>query len=83
MSSIDQIVNFSLHPITKSDDYLDTCRNKLKNNSVLQLDNFLLPKSLRNIQDEASSLHSKAYYCSQNHTVLLNKKNSNLDSNDP
>ena len=83
MSSIDQIVNFSLHPITRSDDYLAACRNKLKNNSVLQLDNFLLPTSLRNMQDEASSLHSKAYYCSQNHTVLLNKKNSNLDSNDP
>ena len=83
MSSIDQIVNFSLHPITRSVDYLAACRNKLKNNSVLQLDNFLLPTSLRNIQDEASSLHSKAYYCSQNHTVLLNKKNSNLDSSDP
>ena len=83
MNSLDQIVNFSLHPITRSDDYLATCRNKLKNNSVLQLDNFLLPTSLRNIQDEASSLHSKAYYCSQNHTVLLNKKNSNLDFNDP
>ena len=78
-----KIVNFYLHPVNTSADYLNACKDKLKNNSVLQLDNFLLPKSLKNIQNEANLLHSKAYYCSQNHTVLLNKKNSALDINDP
>jgi len=83
MNSINQIVNFDLHPVNISTDYLNTCKNKLKNNSVLQLDNFLLPKSLKKIQNEANLLHSKAYYCTQNHTVLLNKKNNDLDINDP
>ena len=83
MNSINQIVNFHLHPVNISTDYLNTCKNKLKNNSVLQLDNFLLPKSLKKIQNEANLLHSKAYYCTQNHTVLLNKKNNGLDINDP
>ena len=83
MNSINQIVNFDLHPVNISTEYLNTCKNKLKNNSVLQLDNFLLPKSLKKIQNEANLLHSKAYYCTQNHTVLLNKKNNDLDINDP
>ena len=82
MNSINQIVNFDLHPVNISTFYLNACKNKLKNNSVLQLDNFLLPKSLKKIQNEAHLLHSKAYYCSQNHTVLLNKKNDDLDIND-
>ena len=83
MNSINQIVNFDLHPVNISTDYLNACKNKLKNNSILQLDEFLLPKSLKKLQNEANILHSKAYYCSQNHTVLLNKKNNDLDINDP
>ena len=83
MNSINQIVNYDLHPINISNDYLNICKNKLKNHSVLQLDNFLMPKSLKKIQNEANTLHSKAYYCSQNHTVLLSKKNNDLDINDP
>ena len=83
MKSINHIVNFNLHPINVSSTYLHACKNKLKNNSVLQLNNFLLPKSLKQIQNEANSLQSKAYYCAQNHTVLLNKKNNDLDINDP
>tara|TARA_B100001964_G_C14215660_1_gene592654 strand:- start:981 stop:1766 length:786 start_codon:yes stop_codon:yes gene_type:complete len=83
MKSINQIVNFDLHPINQSDDYINACKKKLKDFSVLKLDKFLLSKSLKNIQNEASLLYSKAYYCSQNHTVLLNKKNNSLDMNDP
>ena len=83
MTSINQIINFDVHPVNLSTDYLNVCKNKLKNNSVLQLDNFLLPKSLKKIQNEANFLHSKAYYCSQNHTVMLNKKNNDLDFEDP
>ena len=69
--------------INSSKKYLDSCKKKLLQNSVLHLDNFLLPQSLKNIQDEAHALHSKAYYCSQNHTVLLNKKNDEFDPDDP
>ena len=80
MNSINQIVNFDSHPFNLSADYLNACKNELKNNSVLQLDNFLLPKSLKKIQNEANFLHSKAYYCSQNHTVMLNMKNNDLET---
>ena len=83
MNAISKIVNFDLHPINISSDYLNECKNRLKNYSVLQLDNFLLTKSLIKIQEEANHLHSKAYYCSQNHTVLLNKLSNDLDINDP
>ena len=83
MNSLNQIVNLNLHPINKSNQYIELCKNKLTNNSVLQLDNFLLAKSLKKIQNEAKHLHSKAFYCSQNHTVLLVKKGNNLNKNDP
>ena len=83
MDALKNIINLDLHPFDISNDYLNNCKKKLKKNSVLQLDNFLLSKSLKNIQHEARLLHSKAYYCSQNHTVLLNKKNNDLDDADP
>ena len=83
MKSIKKIINFNLHPINTSVNYLNDCKEKLKNKSVLQLDNFLLPSSLKKIQDEAHTLHSKAFYCSQNHTILLNKKSNDLGINDP
>ena len=68
-----KIINLDKHPIN-SNYYLDTCKKKLKDKSVLQLDDFLSSESLKNIQKEANALHSKAYYCSQNHTVFLKKK---------
>ena len=83
MKSIDQIVNFSAHPINSSKQYLLNYKEQLLKNSVLKLENFLLPESLFNLQKEAQMLRSKAYYCSQNHTVLLNKKNEELDASDP
>ena len=78
-----KVVNLDLHPINSSNDYLNFCKKKLKNTSVLQLDNFLKPKSLINIQKEADFLHPQAYYCSQKHTVLLSQKNNDLDNDDP
>ena len=78
MNSLNQIVNLDLHPINQSEKYLNVCKNKLRKESVLQLNNFLSSKSLNDIQKEANDLHSKAFYCSQNHTILLTKKNKNL-----
>tara|TARA_B100000029_G_scaffold236488_1_gene233539 strand:- start:373 stop:1155 length:783 start_codon:yes stop_codon:yes gene_type:complete len=83
MNYIEEIINLKLHPINSSQKYIDNCRKQLLKNSVLQLNNFLLPQSLKNIQKEAHSLHPQAYYCSQNHTVLLNKKNKKLKNDDP
>ena len=83
MASINQIVNLDLHPINQSEKYLNVCKNKLRKESVLQLNNFLSSKSLNDIQKEANDLHSKAFYCSQNHTILLTKKNINISKDDP
>ena len=83
MNSINQIINTDLHPLNKSIEYIDNCKNKLKKNSILQLDNFLSLNALQDIQSEANFLQSQAFYCSQNHTILLNKKNDNLEIDDP
>ena len=45
MSVLNQIINFKKHPVNKSTDYFDDCKEKLQKNSVLQLDDFLLPDS--------------------------------------
>jgi len=83
MNNLNQIVNLDLHPINKSGKYINFCHDKLKKDSFLMLDNFLLPESLKNIQNEAIKLHSKAYYCTQNHTILLTKKNNKINNEDP
>ena len=74
MSTISEIVNLKKHPIIKSNKYISNCNTKLINNSILQLDDFLTDKSLNQIQKEALNLKKKAFYCSQKHTILLNKK---------
>ena len=83
MYSLDKIVNLEKHPINSVNTYVSNCYKKLNNEYVLQLDDFLTPKALKNIEIEAKKLKNKAYYCSQFHTILLNKKNKNLDDNDP
>ncbi|MBD42264.1 MAG: hypothetical protein CMI92_02290 [Pelagibacteraceae bacterium] len=83
MNNIKDIVNLEIYPIDTSSDFLKDCKKKLKKDSVLQLDNFISSKSLSKIQNEGNQLHPQAYYCAQNHTVLLNKKNMDLKEDDP
>jgi hypothetical protein len=83
MSHLNKIVNLNLHPINRSDEYLSVCHNKLKSNSLLQLDDFLLPKALKIIQNEAKKLYCKSFHSSKNHTVLLYKKDNTLNNDDP
>ena len=83
MVSLNKIVNLDVHPLNQSEKYLKICKNKLRKDSILQLNNFLSSKSLNDIQKEANDLQSKAFYCSQNHTILLTKKNNNLSEDDP
>ena len=54
MTDISSIVNLDNHPITVSEEYLEKCKNSLRNNSILQLNNFLLPESLKKIQNDIS-----------------------------
>ena len=83
MGTIDKIVNLKKHPINSSNSYIIECRKKLNEEYVLKLDNFLSKKAILNIEIEAENLKDQAYYCSQFHTILLNKKNKNLNSKDP
>jgi len=83
MNKISEIVNLNNHPIIESNSYFASCNIKLINNSILQLDDFLTKKALLKIQKEALNLKKKAFYCSQKHTILLNKKNSKISNKDP
>ena len=83
MISLDKIVNLKKHPINQSKDYIKYCSNKLTKYSILQLDDFLTAEALKILQIESENLHNKAFYCSQLHTILLNKKNNDLSKDDP
>ena len=82
MRNINSIVNTKKHPIIDKK-YINICFQKLRKNSVLTLNDFLNKNSLSLIQQEAHTLESKAFYCSQKHTVLLNKYNKKISKDDP
>ena len=76
MNDLQDIINFKTHPIDDFNYYVKSCRGQLKKNSILILNNFLAEEPLVNLQGEAQALQDKAFYCSQNHNVLLTKKNT-------
>ena len=82
MDSINSIIDFNEHPINDLN-YIQKCNSLIKKNSLLVLENFLLDKSLKNILNEAKQLEDKAYYCEQQHTILLTKLSDSMDKNDP
>ena len=82
MDNINSIVDYNKHPINDFN-YIRKCNSLIKKNSLLVLKNFLLNKSLKNILNEAKQLEDKAYYCEQQHTILLSKQSDSLDKNDP
>ena len=82
MHNLEEIINTEKHPIN-NEQYILNCNNKIKKNSILVLKNFLNKKCLDELIDEALKLEKKAFYCSQNHTILLNKPNNLNDSKDP
>ena len=83
MTNLQDIIDFQLHPIDNLNSYANRCRSKLQKNSILVLNNFLAKKPLVNLQREAQTLHDKAFYCSQNHNILLTEKNIQLDDKHP
>ena len=83
MNDLQDIIDFKLHPIDDLNYYVKRCRSELQKNSILILNNFLAEKPLVNLQREAQALHDKAFYCSQNHNVLLTKKNTQLGDKHP
>ena len=83
MNDLQDIIDFKLHPIDNSNLYVKRCRYELQKNSILFLNNFLAEKTLVNLQREAQILYNKAFYCSQNHNILLTEKNTQLDDSHP
>ena len=83
MMSIDKIVNLREYPLTDSKKFIKSCNEKLTKKSVLQLNNFLNNQAISELQKEAKELHKNAYYCSQLHTIFLNKKDQKILENDP
>ena len=82
MDSINSIIDYNKHPISELK-YIQECNSLIKNNSLLVLENFLSDASLANILNEAKQLEDKAFYCEQQHTILLSKQSDNLDDKDP
>ena len=82
MSNLIDIINFNKHPIEDSS-YVNLCRKEILNKSILIMNNFITTKCLNEITLEALNLENRAFYCSQNHTILLEKQNSLLNKKDP
>ena len=82
MINIKEIINYSEHPLDNSD-YINLCKKKISDKSILVLNNFLNQKCLDELIFEALNLENKAFYCTQNHTILLDKYDKSLDNNDP
>ena len=82
MSNLIDIINYKDHPLENSS-YINYCRKEILDKSILVLNNFITKKCLDELILEALSLENKAFYCSQNHTILLEKHNNLLNKNDP
>jgi hypothetical protein len=80
---LDKIVNLQDYPLDASKKFIESCNEKLTKKSVLQLNNFLNDQVILALQKEAGELHEKAYYCTQLHTILLNKKDQKILDNNP
>lgn len=83
MDNWQDIIDAQRHPIDDLKSYAMRCKGDLQKNSILILKKFLTKKALLELQQEAKALHDKAFYCSQNHNVLLTEKNSLLEDNHP
>ena len=83
MNDLRSIIDFQLHPIDDLKSYTKRCRSEFQKNSVLILTNFLKKEPLFELQREAQTLHDKAFYCSQNHNILLTEKNTQFDYRHP
>jgi len=80
MNDLKDIIDLQRHPVGDAT-YATRCRGAFQKSSILVLKNFLRIDALLNLQAEASALQDKAFYCSQNHNVLLTDKNEQLDKN--
>ena len=83
MDNWQDIIDVQRHPIEDINSYALRCKDTLQKNSILVLNNFLTNEALVKLQREAHALHENAFYCTQNHNVLLAEKNTQLDDYHP
>ncbi len=83
MNKIYKIINIKKHPINDLKNFAPKCKKEIQKKSILVLRNFINSTTLKNLQKESKILQQKAFYCSQKHTVLLNKKSNKMNEFDP
>ena len=82
MNNLKELINYNLHPLDNLE-YINQCKEEITSNSILILNHFLTKECLDALISEAIQLEEKAFYCSQNHTILLNKYDPTKDKDDP
>ena len=82
MSDLRKIINYNNHPLDDPK-YVSLCKKQIVDNSILVLKNFLNKDCLDELILEAKKLENKAFYCSQNHTILLGQSDKSLKLDDP
>ena len=76
------IIDMDTHPLNSSI-YRFECRDKLDNDGVLVLENFLLKDSIKSILNEANKHEDLAYYCVNKHNVYLKPSDPSFHDNHP
>lgn len=71
---ISDIIDQDTHPIS-SDDFMANCSDTLFQTGVLVLSDFIRPTALDAMRREGEAGQSKAYFCTQNHSVYLTPHN--------
>ena len=82
MNDLGKIINYNKHPLDDPN-YVNLCKKEIVENSILVLKNFLTKECLDELILEAKKLEKNAFYCSQNHTILLRQYDKSLKSDDP
>ncbi len=82
MNGLEEIVNYDEYPLNNYN-FIKSCKKEIIDKSILVLHNFLTKDCLNELVLEALDLEKKAFYCSQNHTILLGKHDNNSDIKDP
>ncbi len=68
---------------TRSEAFIEKCKEQLEENGVLSLPGFIRPAALHVIREEAEIKQGKAYYCTQHHSVYLTAPDASFPSDHP
>ncbi|MEM8980489.1 MAG: 2OG-Fe(II) oxygenase [Pseudomonadota bacterium] len=79
LGPVEQIIDSARHPLGEAA-FQEMCKAALDREGVLVLKDFLRPKALADIQEEAWDGEAEAYFCVQNHSVYLTPDNPEFDA---